>query len=80
MLVSLDKNIWLYDWMQDSFQKELNELVFNDQFDIPRPNELRRRIAKLLESKGYKTKVTSKFDLIISIKEEEFIYLKLKYS
>lgn len=80
MLVSLDKNKWLYDWMQDCWQEELAaNLKFYDDI-VPRPNLMRKSVASMLNSKGYKTKLTSKFDVIISMKEEEFIYLKLKYS
>lgn len=80
MLISLDKNKWLYDWMQDCFRQELQEMVFNEQFDVPRPNELRIRVSNLLQSKGYKTKVTSKHDIIISMSEKEFVFLQLKYA
>lgn len=80
MLISLDKNKWLYDWMQEVWQEELQQIIFNEEFDVPRPNQLRIKIAHLLESKGYKTKVTSKFDIIISINEQEYVFLKLKYA
>ena len=79
MLVSLDKNKWLYDWMQEEWHQELSQIIFNEEFDVPRPNQIRSKIALLLESKGYKTKVTSKFDIIISISEEQYVFLKLKY-
>ena len=80
MLVSLDKNKWLYDWMQEVYKDELQRLVFNEEFNVPRPNHLRVKIAQLLQSKGYRTKVTSKFDIIISMKDQEYVFLKLKYS
>lgn len=79
MLISLDKNRWLYDWMQEEWHQELSQIIFNEEFDVPRPNQIRSKIALLLESKGYKTKVTSKFDIIISISEEQYVFLKLKY-
>lgn len=78
MLISLDKNKWLYDWLQEKYHDDLYAIVTED--DVPRPNKIREGITKLLQTKGYKTKLTSKFDIIISMTEEEFIYLKLKYA
>lgn len=80
MLISLDKNKWLYDWMQDNWDKDLLTVIMALENQVPRPNTMRQGIAKLLNSKGYKSKLTSKYDIIISMTEEEFIYLKLKYS
>lgn len=80
MLISLDKNKWLYDWMHDKWHEEITYIIFNDKLKVPRPNELRKELNRLLISKGYTSKLTSKFDIIISFKESEFIYLKLKYS
>lgn len=79
MLVSLNKNKWLYDWMTDLWQEDLQRLIFNEEFDIPRPKQLRVKLALLLESKGFKTKITSKFDVIIVMTEEDYFFLKLKY-
>jgi hypothetical protein len=79
MLVSLDKNKWLFDWIQDNWQKDIYEILLALDPNVPRPNVLRGKIAKLLESKGYKTKLTSKHDVIISIKDEDYTFLKLKY-
>lgn len=80
MLVSLDKNKWLYDWMQDNWQEELYNIITVNGKEVPRPNDIRARLNNLLISKGYNTKLTSKFDIIISMTEEEYIFLKLKYS
>lgn len=80
MLVSLDKNKWLYDWMQDNWQDDLYNIITVDGNEVPRPNDLRGRIVHLLIAKGFKAKLTSKFDIIISMKEEDFVFLKLKYS
>jgi hypothetical protein len=80
MLISLDKNKWLYDWMQEVWQDDLQRIVFNEEFNVPRPNQLRVKIAQLLETKGYRTKVTSKHDIIISMSEKEFVFLQLKYA
>jgi hypothetical protein len=79
MLVSLDKNKWLYDWMQDRFHNDLLAIIMGLDDVVPRPHKMREGITKLLTAHGYKTKVTSKFDVIISMKEEEYIILKLKY-
>ena len=79
MLVSLDKNKWLFDWIQDNWQNDIYDILTELDPNVPRPNILRHKIAKLLEQKGYKTKVTSKHDIIISIKDEDFVFLKLKY-
>lgn len=66
--------------MQDCWQEELAaNLKLYDEI-VPRPNLMRKSVASMLNSKGYKTKLTSKFDVIISMKEEEYVYLKLKYS
>ncbi len=80
MLVSLDKNKWLYDWLQEKYHDDILGIVIGLEDVVPRPNKMREGIATLLETKGYKVKLTSKFDVIIAMTEEEFIYLKLKYS
>ena len=79
MLVSLDKNKWMYAWLQDQWHDDLLAIILGLEDEVPRPNNMRKGIAKLLEAHGYKTKLTSKFDVIISMKEEEYIILKLKY-
>ncbi len=79
MLVSLDKNKWLFDWIQDNWQTDIYEILLALDPNVPRPNVLRGKIAKLLESKGYKAKLTSKHDVIISLRDEDFVFLKLKY-
>lgn len=79
MLVSLDKNKWLYDWLQDKYHDDLLAIVLGLEDVVPRPNKMREGIAKLLTNKGYTTKLTSKYDIIISMPEKEYILLKLKY-
>jgi hypothetical protein len=79
MLISLDKNKWMYDWLQDRWRDDLLAIILGLEDEVPRPNNMRKGIAKLLEVNGYKTKLTSKFDVIISMTEEEYIILKLKY-
>ena len=80
MLISLDKNRWLYDWMQDNWQEELYNIITSNGKEVPRPNDIRSRLNNLLISKGYNTKLTSKFDIIISMTEEQYVFLKLKYA
>lgn len=77
MLVSLDKNIWLYEWMTQHWVDEISEIIASDY--PPRSRDLRKHLTKLLVSKGYRAKHTSKDDIIISMKEEDYIFLKLKY-
>ena len=79
MLISLDKNKWLYDWLQENYQDELYNIITAEEKSVPRPNELRARLVQLLNSKGYKAKLTRKFDIIISMKDEDYTFLKLKY-
>lgn len=79
MLVSLDKNKWLYDWMQEKWQAELYNIITANGREVPRPNDIRARINNLLISKGYTTKLTSKHDILISMNDREYIFLKLKY-
>ena len=80
MLISLDKNRWLYDWMQDNWQEELYSIITSNGKEVPRPNDIRSRLNNLLISKGYNTKLTSKFDIIISMTEQQYVLLKLKYA
>ena len=77
MLVSLDKNIWLYEWMTQTYGNEIYEII--DQKYPPRLSDLRKQLVKLLINKGYKAHHTSTDDIIIAMTEEEFIFLKLKY-
>jgi hypothetical protein len=79
MLVSLDKNKWLFDWMQDQWQDELYNIIVGLDPLVKRPSVMRKLIGKMLQEKGYKAKVTSKHDIIISMTEAEYILLKLKY-
>lgn len=79
MLISLDKNKWLYDWLQENYQDELYQIVVAEGSTVPRPDTLRTKLVQLLNAKGIKAKLTSKHDIILSLKEEEFVFLKLKY-
>ena len=78
MLVSLDKNIWLYEWMTQTYGNEIYDII--DQKYPPRLSDLRKQLVKLLISKGYKAHHTSRDDIIIAMTEEEYIFLKLKYA
>lgn len=78
MLVSLNKNKWLLEWMKDNWREEtLNIFTLVDSFSS-RPN-IAREFSNLLTKNGYKTKVTKNNDVIIAMTEEEFVFLKLKY-
>ncbi len=79
MLVSLSKNKWLYDWISDKWKSELAGIMVENDPYVKRPVDIKRDLATLLASKGYKSKVTGKNDIIIAMTEEEFMFLKLKY-
>ena len=79
MLVSLQKNNWLYDWISDNWKSELTAMMTKEDPYVKRPNKIKKDLAQLLASKGYVTKVTGSSDIIISMTEEEFMFLKLKY-
>jgi hypothetical protein len=69
----------MYEWIQDQWRDDLLAIILGLEDVVPRPNNMRKGIAKLLESNGYVTKLTSKFDIIISMSEKEYILLKLRY-
>lgn len=78
MIVSLDKNRWLLDWMGACWNKDIYQFMHS----VPANQKIHssRTFLKLfLETKGYKVKITSTEDLLIAMPEEEFIILKLKY-
>jgi hypothetical protein len=79
MLVSVNKNKWLYDWMRDQWQSEIYDIIANDPQQTPRPNTIKRQMANLLTSKGYQSRVTTRGDIILSMKDEEYTFLALKY-
>ena len=76
MIVSLNNNEWLYKWLKDRWYKEI--LEYHKRVS-PNLVMTRNMLRDFIEMKGYKTKVTSEQDLLISIPEEEFTFLKLKY-
>jgi len=80
MLVSLNKNIWLWKWVYDTVDPDdsIYEYLINT-FSDKRPYEIRKKLAERLIDKGYTIKFTSGEDMIISMTEEEFNFLKLKY-
>ena len=78
MLISLDKNKWLYDWMTHMWLNEISSII--GEIHPRRTTQMRYMLTNLLVSKGYTAHLTSKNDIIISMTEEEFIFLKLKYS
>lgn len=79
MLISLDKNKWMYEWIMDQYSEEFYNIVVGYDIEVPHPKKIRKDLATLLTNKGYKVKLTTKFDIIISMSEQEYILLKLKY-
>lgn len=81
MLVYLSKNEWLYSWLQDRWTDDLLQIL-NDHpgLSVKTVGEYKRAIGRLLGENGYRWKVTSNNDLIIVMSEEEYVFLKLKYS
>lgn len=79
MLVSLNKNTWLYVWMRDNWNAQLHEIMARDAQMTPRPSTLKKEIAKLLTENGYKAKALSNGNIVINIKDDEFMFLALKY-
>jgi hypothetical protein len=81
MLVSLNKNAWLWTWI---YEKIGNDPDFKSYlvtaFAKTKPEEIKKRTVMKLEEFGYKVKITSGNDAIISMTEEEYVFLKLKYS
>jgi|LauGreDrversion4_2_1035121.scaffolds.fasta_scaffold10836_5 hypothetical protein len=81
MLVSLNKNPWLWTWISEKVD---GDSVYRDYlvsaFSRTRPEEIKKQIIMKLTTFGYKVKFTSGNDAIISMSEEEYVFLKLKYS
>jgi len=80
MLVNLNKNTWLYDWMRDKWHDDLYEIIASDPQNTPRPNTIKKQLANLLNQKGYKAKATSNGNIIINMRDDEYTFLALKYS
>lgn len=82
MLVSLNKNKWLWNYIYEKIDKmdpEFREYLVTT-FSKTRPEEMHTIILKKFETFGYRLKFTSSKDVIIAMTEEEYIFLKLKYS
>jgi|APFre7841882654_1041346.scaffolds.fasta_scaffold04344_2 hypothetical protein len=77
MIVSFDKNQWLFKWMEDQWHNDLLEFI--SAYSNSNEAMTRMYLGNFLELKGYKTKITVNEDLLISISDEEFVFLKLKY-
>lgn len=64
--------------MKDRWYKDIYD--YHHSVSPGRKTEMTRSfLGNFLEMKGYKTKVTSDQDLLISIPDEEFTFIKLKY-
>lgn len=82
MLVSIEKNIWLWNWIYDLIDDKDPEFreYLTTAFARTKPEEIKRKLLLRLENFGYKVKFTSNKDCIIIMTEQEFIFLKLKYN
>jgi hypothetical protein len=79
MLVSLNKNGWLNQWIVEKIDpNHLDDRTMLFTTNGYRDN--RKILADMLSSKGYTSKVTRSNDVIISIPDEEFVFYKLKYN
>lgn len=80
MLVNLRKNPWLHKWIQETVDPDhaqYKSLI--RAYSKTRPENIYKNLALKLIDKGYKVKLTSTDNVIISMSEEEFVFLKLKY-
>lgn len=78
MLASLNKNQWLNEWIREKIDpNHLDDKTM--LFTINGFRDMRKKLSNMLSSSGYTSRVTSTNDIIISIPDEEFVYLKLKY-
>ena len=80
MLVSMNKNMWLWKWVYETVDPDnsIYEYLLS-AYSRTRPSEIRNKMAERLIDKGYKVKITSSNDVIVVMSEEEFMFLKLKY-
>jgi hypothetical protein len=80
MLVSLNKNPWLWKWVYETVDPDnsIYEYLLS-AYAKTRPSEIRNKMLERLIDKGYTVKITSGEDVIIAMSEEEFTFLKLKY-
>lgn len=81
MIVSIDKNQWLFKWMSDCWRKDIHRYMHQrlPQYRLNNEDFNRNFLADFLATKGYTAKVTDN-DILLSISEEEFVFLKLKYA
>jgi len=81
MLVSLNKNRWLWKYIYERVDREDPELrdYLTTAFSKTVPQEMHVRVLRKFETLGYKLRFTSSKDVIIVMKEEEYMFLKLKY-
>jgi len=80
MLVSLNKNMWLWKWVYETVDPDNSVYEYLlSAYAKTRPSEIRNKMVERLVDKGYTVKITSGQDVIIAMSEEEFTFLKLKY-
>lgn len=81
-VVSIKKNPWLWDWIYEKVDQDPEfRSYLVTEFAETRPEEIKGRLIMKLEDFGYKIKLTpTGKDSLIAMSEEEYIFLKLKYS
>ena len=79
MLVSLRQNMWMYLWLKDQYKEEFYDIIFPVNAANARPDIMNKKLAEFLASKGYENKLTRKGDIVFSMIDKEYTYLKLKY-
>lgn len=79
MLVSLRQNMWMYLWLKENYKEEFYDIIFPMDPSDARPHIMNKKLAMFLESKGYANRITTRGDIIFSITEEDYVWLKLKY-
>ena len=72
----------MWDWIYEKVDQDPEfRSYLVTAFAKTRPEEIKGRLIMKLEDFGYKVKLTSTGkDALIAMSEEEYIFLKLKYS
>ena len=71
--------MWIYLWLKEKYRDEFYNIIFPVIAAQARPEIMNAKLADFLASKGYKSKLTKKGDIIFSMSEEDYVWLKLKY-
>lgn len=80
MIVSLNKNQWLFAWIKDRWHDDIYSFMHQKLPNIHNTdqNYTRKFLRDFLETKGYIAKIMDT-DMLLSMSEEEFAFLRLKY-